>query len=121
MIVSKALVPGPQRWGGGVGPWTHGPGQKSRSRSPSQERPCRGPLEAWGSARSRSPAPLGSGTFPSRPIACTESLSDEEAHLEVRQTQGGQGRPVSPRSLTPTSPPPLPTEGQGSYPLKITE
>lgn len=55
-LESKVLVPGPQGWEGGVRPWTHGPEQKSRSRSPSQERPHRGPLEARGLAGSCSPA-----------------------------------------------------------------
>lgn len=30
------------------------------------------------------------------PVTCTESLSDEELHLGVRQMQRGQSRPVSP-------------------------
>ena len=49
-------MPGPQGWEWGIRPWTHSPEQKSRSRSLSQERPHRGPLEARGSAGSCSPA-----------------------------------------------------------------
>lgn len=106
---SKALVPGPQGWGVGIKPWTHSPEQKSRSRSPSQERPYGG----TGFGRKSRPGPPGSGTFLSRPFVCTESLSDEEPHLGVGQTRRGQGRSGSLEACAMPVTCPPPTDGAG--------
>lgn len=96
--------------GEGPGPLTHSPEQKSRSSSP----PKKDAMEAQGSAGSHGPGPPGSGTFLSRPIVCTESLSDEEPHLGMGRHEG-QGRTVSAKIASPTH---HPQKGQDSPPSK---
>lgn len=115
-LESKVLVPGPQGWEGGVRPWTHGPEQKSRSRSPSQERPPRGPLEARGSAGSCSPAARAQalGSLAPSPARRTSQMGNcTWAGRGGMQTQRGQARPVAPGSSCHSCiirPPP--TEGE---------
>lgn len=70
-------------------------------------------------ARSRGPAPLGSGTFLSRPIAHMESLSDEEPHLgegELYTEGSGQAYGLQELVPPPCHPPTthLPPARQGS-------